>query len=62
MAGFGAELLFFCGLGYVILGPRRTQELLRKIARVKAEFEKAKQEIKSQLATQLDDGTGHPRA
>jgi hypothetical protein len=23
MSGFGTELLLFCGLGYVILGPQR---------------------------------------
>ena len=48
------ELLLFCGLGYVILGPQRMHALLQHIARAKVEFEKTKQEIKSQLACELD--------
>jgi Sec-independent protein translocase protein TatA len=62
MAGFGTELLLFCGLGYVVLGPKRMQNLIRHVARAKAEFEKTRQEIKSHLATALDgepdDGSG----
>ena len=53
MAGFGTELLLFCGLGYVVLGPKRMHALLQHIARAKSEFEKAQREIKSQLATEL---------
>jgi Sec-independent protein translocase protein TatA len=54
MAGFGAELLLFCGLGYVVLGPQRMHAIVQHVARAKAEFEKTRQEIKSQLETQLD--------
>ena len=54
MAGFGTELLFFCGLGYVVLGPRRMNALLQHIARAKMAFEKTQQEIKSHLATGFD--------
>jgi len=54
MAGFGTELLLFCGLGYVVLGPQRMHAILQHIARAKAEFEKTQHEIKSQLATELD--------
>jgi Sec-independent protein translocase protein TatA len=54
MAGFGTELLLFCGLGYVVLGPKRMHALLHHIARAKVQFEKTRQEIKSQLATELD--------
>ena len=53
MAGFGTELLLFCGLGYVVLGPKRMQALLQHIARAKSQFENARREIKSQLATEL---------
>lgn len=53
MAGFGTELLLFCGLGYVVLGPKRLQALLQHIARAKSEFERVQREIKSQLATEL---------
>jgi Sec-independent protein translocase protein TatA len=54
MAGFGAELLLFCGLGYVVLGPQRMHAIVQHVARAKAEFEKTRQQIKSQLETQLD--------
>jgi Sec-independent protein translocase protein TatA len=54
MAGFGTELLLFCGLGYVVLGPHRMHDIVQHIARAKAEFEKTRQEIKSQLAAELD--------
>ena len=57
MAGFGTELLLFCGLGYVVLGPKRMHALLQHIARAKSEFEKAQREIKSQLATELGAST-----
>lgn len=58
MAGFGTELLLFCGLGYVVLGPKRMQNLIVQIARAKAEFEKTRREITSQLETELD---GEPK-
>ena len=54
MAGFGTELLLFCGLGYVVLGPKRMHNILQHIARAKTAFEKTRQEITSQLATELD--------
>jgi Sec-independent protein translocase protein TatA len=53
--GFGTELPLLLGLGFVVLGPKRMHAMLRQIARVKAEFDKASQGIKSQLATELED-------
>ena len=53
MAGFGTELLLFCGLGYVVLGPKRMQNLIVQITRAKAEFERTRHEIQSQLASEL---------
>ena len=52
MAGFGTELLLFCGLGYVVLGPQRMHAILQHIARAKAEFEAARRQIQSQLTTE----------
>ncbi len=49
-----SELLLFVGLGYVLLGPQRMHAIVQHIARAKAEFEKTRQQIKSQLATELD--------
>jgi Sec-independent protein translocase protein TatA len=49
MAGFGTELIVFCGLGYVLLGPKRMHAVLQHIARAKAEFDKTREAIQSQL-------------
>jgi len=49
MAGFGGELLFFVGLGYVVLGPQRMQDLLQRIARAKRDFDKTRAELTAQL-------------
>jgi Sec-independent protein translocase protein TatA len=62
MAGFGTELLLFCGLGYVVLGPQRMHAILQHIARAKVEFERTQQQLKSHLATELDTETKDPRA
>jgi Sec-independent protein translocase protein TatA len=59
MAGFGTEMLLFCALGFVVLGPKRMNVLLQHIARAKAELDKTRREIKSQLTTELD-GDGQP--
>ena len=60
MAGFGTELLLFCGLGYVLLGPRRMNNILKHIARAKSEFERTKREITSQLSRDVDAEPGDP--
>ena len=54
MAGFPAEVLFFCGLGYVVLGPKRMQTVLQQITRMKAEFDKTRRQIASELTTNLE--------
>jgi Sec-independent protein translocase protein TatA len=57
MPGFPAEVLFLCALGYVVLGPKRMQTLLQRIARVKAEFDKTRRQITSELTTEHKGGT-----
>ncbi len=59
MAGFGTEMLLFGALGFVVLGPKRMNVILQQIARAKAELDKARREITSQIATGLD-GDGQP--
>jgi Sec-independent protein translocase protein TatA len=54
VAGFGTELMLFCGLGYVLLGPRRMHAILRHIAHAKVEFEKTRQQVSTQLSAALD--------
>jgi Sec-independent protein translocase protein TatA len=56
MAGFGGEVLLFSALGFVVLGPKRMNAVLQQIARAKAEFDKARRDIKSQLTSALEDG------
>lgn len=62
MAGFGGELLFFVGLGYVLLGPQRMHKVLQQIARAKREFNHAQQDIRAQLSTALDAESKDPQA
>ena len=50
MAGFGTEVLLFCGLGYVVLGPKRMHAVLQHISRAKHEFDKTRQALESQLS------------
>jgi len=54
MARFGGELLFFVGLGYVLLGPQRMHKLLQQIARAKREFDSARQQIDNQLSRTME--------
>ena len=49
MAGFGGELLFFVGLGYIILGPKRMHDVLQRIAQAKRDFDKTRAELSAQL-------------
>jgi len=52
--GFGSEILFLLMLGLLVLGPKRLQTMLARVARAKAEFEDASRGFKSQLTAELD--------
>ena len=43
--------MLFCGLGYVLLGPKRMHGILQHIARAKRDFEATRAELESQLTT-----------
>jgi Sec-independent protein translocase protein TatA len=58
MAGFGTEMLLFGALGFVVLGPKRMKVLLQHIARAKAQLDKTRREIKTQLTDR--DGEDQP--
>jgi hypothetical protein len=60
MAGFGGELLFFIGLGYVVLGPKRMSAALHHIARAKREFDDVRRQMSAQLSTAVDTDTKEP--
>jgi Sec-independent protein translocase protein TatA len=54
MMGFGGELVLFTGLGFVVLGPKRMNELLARIAKLKAEFDKTTRALKSELTASVE--------
>ena len=54
MAGFSGELLFFVGLGYVLLGPKRMHDVLQRLARAKRDFDKTRAELTAQLSTNMN--------
>lgn len=62
MAGFGGELLFFVGLGYVVLGPQRMNAVLERLMRAKRDFEKTRAELASQLSTSIEADEKQPPA
>ena len=47
MAGCGGDLILLCGLGYVLLGPKRMHAILQHIARAKREFDKTRQAVQA---------------
>ena len=55
--GLGTEIPLLVALGFVVLGPKRMQAILKQIARVKAEFEKSSRDIKSRLTAEIDGET-----
>ena len=52
--GLGTEILFLLMLGLVFLGPKQMHSLLRRVARVKAEFDQATRTLKAQMAAELE--------
>jgi Sec-independent protein translocase protein TatA len=57
--GFGTDILFILALGFLFLGPKQLPAILRQIARAKAQFESASQNLKLQLDAQVDKQS-HP--
>ncbi len=51
---FGGELAMLTALGFVVLGPKRTQELLRQVAHWKSELAKFSRDLESEA-----DSTDH---
>ena len=52
--GLGTELPLLLAIGFVVLGPKRTQTMLGHVARAKAQLEEARRGLRSQLAVELD--------
>jgi Sec-independent protein translocase protein TatA len=55
--GFGTEVLLLVVIGFLVLGPKRMQEVVRKVASIKAKLEQTTREIKSQLAAEIEEKT-----
>jgi Sec-independent protein translocase protein TatA len=52
----GTELLIGLVLAFIVLGPERMHSMLGHVGRAKAQFDKASQQVKDQLAGHLEDG------
>jgi len=57
--GLGTEILFVLMLGLLVVGPKQMHALLKHVARAKAQFEKASDGFKSQLAAEFDAAHHH---
>jgi Sec-independent protein translocase protein TatA len=57
--GLGTEIPLLLALGFVVLGPKRMQTMLRHVAHAKAELHKASRAIKSQLAGEIKPTLQH---
>jgi Sec-independent protein translocase protein TatA len=55
--GFGTEVLLLVVIGFLVLGPKRMQEVVRMVVSVKTKLEQTTREIKSQLAAEIDEET-----
>ena len=51
--GFTTEILFILVLGWLTLGPKQLQTLLRHVARARTEFEDASRGFRSVLSAEL---------
>jgi Sec-independent protein translocase protein TatA len=58
MMGLGTELPLLVALGFLVLGPKRMQQVLAHIAKAKTEIAKASRDIKSRVAVELNAEQG----
>ena len=56
--GFGTGLPLLIVVGFLVLGPKRMQEILRHVAKVKAELNRSSREITSRLVAESDGQAG----
>ena len=52
--GISSEILFILVLALLVLGPKKVQTLLGRLARAKARFEEVSRGFRSQLTAELD--------
>jgi Sec-independent protein translocase protein TatA len=58
--GFGTEVLLLVVIGFLVLGPKRMQEVVRQVANLKAKLQQSTREITSSLAAETE-GEASPR-
>jgi len=56
--GFGTGLVLFVAVGFLILGPKRMQEILRQVAKARAELQRSSRQIRSHLTAEIDGEPG----
>jgi Sec-independent protein translocase protein TatA len=54
---FGSEVLLLLGAGFVVLGPKRMQTMLGQAGRAKAQFDRVKHSLLSEVSRGLDETT-----
>jgi Sec-independent protein translocase protein TatA len=52
--GFGTEVLLLIVIGFLVLGPKRMQEVVRQVASLKAKLQQSTREITSSLAAEIE--------
>jgi Sec-independent protein translocase protein TatA len=55
---FGSEVLLMLGAGFVVLGPKRMQTMLGQAGRAKAQFDRVKYSLLSEVSRGLDETIG----
>jgi Sec-independent protein translocase protein TatA len=55
---FGSEIILLLGAGFVVLGPKRMQTMLGQAGRAKAQFDRVKHSLLSEVSRGLDETTG----
>lgn len=55
--GSGTEVLLLVVIGFLVLGPKRMQEVVRRVASLKAKLQRSTREITSSLATEMGGET-----
>ena len=59
--GLGTDIVFLLVLLLVFLGPRQMHALLRKVANLKAELERARRDVRTQIESELKNSEGERR-
>lgn len=52
--GFGTEVLLLVVIGFLVLAPKRMQEVVRQIASLKAKLQQSTREFTSSLAVEIE--------